>query len=100
MRYREPVVFPSEQDPLSDLIESCPVYGAPTGNTVKRVSGVDFPVRLASRRAGDPAALVAGAQRIREALGWEPQHDDLEEIVTHALAWEAHLAAKQVALAG
>ncbi|MFO1170991.1 MAG: UDP-glucose 4-epimerase GalE [Hyphomicrobiaceae bacterium] len=69
-------------------------------DTVKRVSGVDFPVRMAPRRAGDPAALVAGAQRIREALGWQPEHDDLDEIVTHALAWEAHLAAKQVAMAG
>lgn len=37
---------------------------------------------------------------ICEALGWQPEHDDLDEIVTRALAWEAHLAVKQVALAG
>ena len=44
--------------------------------TVKRASGVDFPVRLAPRRAGDPAALVAGADRIRDVLGWKPEHDE------------------------
>ncbi|KUL92835.1 UDP-glucose 4-epimerase [Bosea sp. WAO] len=58
---------------------------------VKKVSGVDFPVKLSPRRAGDPASLVAGADRIRSELGWQPQHDDLEEIVTQALAWEESL---------
>jgi UDP-glucose 4-epimerase len=58
---------------------------------VKEVSGVDFPVRLSPRRAGDPAALVAKADRIRAELGWRPEHDDLNEIVTQALAWEESL---------
>lgn len=57
---------------------------------VKKVSGIDFPVTLAGRRAGDPASLVAKADRIRE-LGWRPEHDDLEEIVSQALAWEEKL---------
>lgn len=60
--------------------------------TVKKVSGVDFPVRLSPRRAGDPAAIVAGSDKIRATLGWVPQHDDLTEIVTHALNWERGLA--------
>ncbi|MFN3672689.1 MAG: UDP-glucose 4-epimerase GalE [Bosea sp. (in: a-proteobacteria)] len=55
---------------------------------VKRVSGVDFPVKLSPRRQGDPASLIAKADRIRSALDWRPLHDDLEEIVRHALAWE------------
>jgi UDP-glucose 4-epimerase len=59
---------------------------------VKRVSGVDFDVRIAPRRAGDPAALVADSTRIRELLGWTPAHADLDTIVGHALAWEASLA--------
>ncbi|MDU0340396.1 UDP-glucose 4-epimerase GalE [Bosea rubneri] len=58
---------------------------------VKKVSGVDFPVKLSPRRAGDPASLIAGADRIRNELGWRPEHDDLEEIVTQALAWEESL---------
>lgn len=60
-------------------------------DVVKRVSGVDFPVRISGRRAGDPAALVAGAERIRAELGWRPQHDDVEGIVSQALNWERRL---------
>jgi UDP-glucose 4-epimerase len=64
---------------------------------MKRVSGVDFPVRLSPRRAGDPAALIAKADRIRAELGWVPQHDDLEAIITQALAWERKLIARATA---
>lgn len=59
--------------------------------SVKRVSGVDFPVEYAARRPGDPAAIVAANDRIRAALGWTPQYDDLDEIVRQALAWERRL---------
>lgn len=59
---------------------------------MKRVSGVDFPVRLSPRRPGDPAAIVARAERIRAELGWSPKRDDLDGIVRAALAWERHLA--------
>lgn len=58
---------------------------------MKRVSGVDFPVTLSPRRAGDPAAIVASADRIRATLGWTPQHDDLEAIIAQALGWERAL---------
>ena len=61
-------------------------------DTVKRVSGRDFTVRLCPRRAGDPARIVAQADRIRATLGWRPRHDDLDGIVTQALAWEERLA--------
>jgi UDP-glucose 4-epimerase len=57
-------------------------------DTVKRVSGVDFKVVVAGRRAGDPPAIVADASRIRSLLGFAPQYDDLSTIVGHALAWE------------
>ena len=58
---------------------------------VKDVSGVDFETRRAGRRAGDPAALVAGAERVRAELGWVPRHDNLREIVTQAYEWERKL---------
>jgi UDP-glucose 4-epimerase len=60
-------------------------------DVVKRVSGVDFEVRLSPRRAGDPAAIVAKADRIRERLGWRPRYDDLATIVDQALRWEKAL---------
>ncbi|MBJ6126479.1 UDP-glucose 4-epimerase GalE [Microvirga splendida] len=65
-------------------------------DVVKRVSGVDFEVRLSPRRPGDPAQLVAKVDRIRE-LGWTPQHDDLEAIVAQALRWEQALAGRKAA---
>jgi UDP-glucose 4-epimerase len=64
-------------------------------DTVKRVSGVDFAVELAGRRPGDPAQIVAAAERARAALSWHPQFDDLNTIVAHALAWERKLQACQ-----
>ena len=60
-------------------------------STVKRISGVDFEVRLAGRRAGDPASIIASNDRVRTELGWQPRHDDLDEIVRQALAWERKL---------
>ena len=57
-------------------------------NVVKKVSGVDFNVVIAPRRAGDPAAVVADATRARTLLKWTPKHDNLEDIVTQALNWE------------
>ncbi|MFV0279257.1 MAG: UDP-glucose 4-epimerase GalE [Rhodoblastus sp.] len=60
-------------------------------DVVKKVSGVDFPVTIADRRPGDPAAIVASNERIRTKLGWTPQHDNLEEIVRQALDWERRL---------
>ncbi len=60
-------------------------------DTVKRVSGRDFDVRYGPRRRGDPIEVVADASRIRARLGWQPDYDDLEVIVDHALRWEQHM---------
>jgi UDP-glucose 4-epimerase len=62
--------------------------------TVRRVSGVDFPVEEGPRRPGDPSALVASSRRIGEVLGWRPRHDDLEYIVRTAWRWEQKLHAQ------
>ncbi len=66
-------------------------------DAVKRASGVKMDVRLAGRRLGDPAALIAGAERIRDVLGWKPKLDDLDTIVRQALAWERQLSAYRAA---
>ena len=60
-------------------------------DTVKRMSGVNFKVEYAPRREGDPARIVAGSERARATLGWQPRFDDLPTIVTHALDWEREL---------
>lgn len=59
---------------------------------VERAAGHALDVRERPRRAGDPPALIAVADRIRQVLGWTPRYDDLDTIVTTALAWERRLA--------
>ncbi len=60
--------------------------------SVKRVSGVDFRVNMEGRRAGDSPKVVAKADKVKEKLGWVPDYDDLDTIVSHALAWERLLS--------
>jgi UDP-glucose 4-epimerase len=63
-------------------------------DAVKRVSGKALNVTMSPRRAGDPPSIVASSDKIRANLGWKPEHDNLDQIVAHALAWEKHLAQK------
>ena len=64
-------------------------------DAVRRASGRDFQVEIEGRRPGDPAALVANVERIRSTLPWQPQFQDIDTIVAHALAWEKRLAGKR-----
>ena len=59
--------------------------------SVEKVSGARLRIVEEPRRAGDPPALVARAERIRQELGWKPRLDDLDTIVRTALAWERRL---------
>ncbi len=63
-------------------------------DAVKRVSGVDFSVDFAPRRAGDPPEIVATGDKIKSVLGFKPRFDDLDLIVKHALAFERKLASR------
>jgi UDP-glucose 4-epimerase len=63
---------------------------------VKEVSGRDFPVRLAGRRAGDAVSIVANPSVAMQELQWVPQHDDLAFIVRTALDWEDHLGKRNM----
>ena len=55
---------------------------------IKEISSVDFPVVETPRRQGDPACVVASGDKIRQVIGWQPQHNSLDKIVTSALDWE------------
>lgn len=61
-------------------------------DAVDQVAGRKIARKLSPRRSGDPAQLVCDPALLRSTLGWQPRHDDLEEIIAHALAWERHLA--------
>ncbi|MFE6869996.1 UDP-glucose 4-epimerase GalE [Kitasatospora sp. NPDC057692] len=52
--------------------------------SVKRVTGREIPVVVSGRRAGDPAVLVASAERARQELGWTPRRPNLDDIVADA----------------
>jgi len=54
---------------------------------VRRITGHSIPTRLAARRAGDPATLVAGSGKIRRELGWQPRRSDLNDILESAWRW-------------
>jgi UDP-glucose 4-epimerase len=64
---------------------------------VEKANGASFKVDYVPRRAGDPAGIVAGADRVRQELGWQPKHNDLDFIVTSALDWEKHLQRRNAA---
>lgn len=55
--------------------------------TVKKVTGKEFPVTHAERRPGDPAILVGSCEKAKRILGWEPRYPDIGEIVSHAWNW-------------
>lgn len=60
-------------------------------DAVRRISGRDFEICLGGRRDGDIVSSVADSTRARTVLEWSPRHDDIDEIVASALAWEAAL---------
>lgn len=64
---------------------------------VEKAFGGPVNHKLAPRRAGDPVAIVAGADRVRSVLGWQPKHNDLDFIVQSALDWERHLMRRNAA---
>ncbi len=63
-------------------------------DVTRAVTGVDFKVTDAERRAGDPAVLVADASLAKHELGWKPQHDSLETIIKTAWQWETDFLCK------
>lgn len=56
-------------------------------DTARKVTGHEIPARIAERRAGDPARLIASSDKARQVLLWKPEHVDLEEIISTAWNW-------------
>ena len=68
--------------------------GTGTGNSVlevietaEEIVGAKIATQILPRRAGDAARLVAGSERLRNELGWQPRYKDLREIVESAWQW-------------
>ncbi|MBJ7388275.1 MAG: UDP-glucose 4-epimerase GalE [Sphingomonadaceae bacterium] len=60
-------------------------------DAVDRVTNNKLDRKMEGRRAGDPDALISDNRAIKDRFGWQPQYDDLDKIVQHALAWERRL---------
>ena len=66
-------------------------------SAVEKAHGGPIKANRVARRAGDPAAIIAGADRVKTILGWKPKYNDLDAIVASALAWENHLLRRNAA---
>ena len=60
-------------------------------DAVDRVTNQKIIRKIEGRRAGDPDALISDNSAIVERFGWQPEYNDLDTIVSHALAWERKL---------
>jgi UDP-arabinose 4-epimerase len=58
-------------------------------DAVERVAGRKLPRTVGPRRPGDPAALVASAEKAERLLGWRPRHSDIDTIIRSAWRWHA-----------
>ncbi|CAN5640624.1 UDP-glucose 4-epimerase GalE [soil metagenome] len=76
--------------------KSCLIYNIGNGqgftvleviDSVRRVTGKDIPLEEHERRAGDPAVLVASAEKIKQELGWKPNFAELDAIIESAWKW-------------
>ena len=56
-------------------------------DAAESVTGKSIPVKIAARRAGDPAVLVASSDRARHDLGWQPEFQDVRLIIESAWRW-------------
>ena len=56
-------------------------------DAARAVTGREIPVKEEGRRPGDPAALVASSQKIRDELGWVPRKPGVETMIADAWAW-------------
>jgi UDP-glucose 4-epimerase len=56
-------------------------------NAVSQATGAEVPVQIGARRAGDPSALYASADKACNVLGWSPHYTDIYSIVKTASDW-------------
>ncbi len=56
-------------------------------DTARTVTGRDIKVEMVSRRLGDPAQLVAGAECASKEIGWKPTRSSLRVQIEDAWRW-------------
>lgn len=56
-------------------------------DTARKVTDHPIPAKVSPRRAGDPAVLVASADKAKRLLNWQPRCPELETIIASAWNW-------------
>jgi UDP-glucose 4-epimerase len=56
-------------------------------DSIEAVTGRPVPHSEVARRPGDPPALFASSEKIREDLGWKPAWTDINQIIETAAKW-------------
>ena len=59
-------------------------------NKFQEIANIDLNYKMADRREGDPAKLVASNEKSKRLLGWTPEFSDIEVIIRDAWNWEMH----------
>jgi UDP-glucose 4-epimerase len=59
-------------------------------DVAQEVTGKKIKAEIAPRRPGDPARLIASAEKAKRLLGWKPKYPDLRSIIESA--WNWHVA--------
>ena len=59
-------------------------------NVARKVTNHPIPATITPRRAGDPARLIASSKKAKEILGWQPELDKLEDIISSAWKWHSN----------
>ena len=54
----------------------------------RKITGHPIPLEIASRRAGDPAILIASSKKARQVLKWNPTRENIEVMIQDAWTWE------------
>ena len=59
-------------------------------DVARKVTGFDIPAKEEARRSGDPAVLIATSEKAKNILGWKPEFDSLEKIISDAWRWHSN----------
>lgn len=57
-------------------------------DSAERITGQKCPLVYDTRRAGDPAVLMASNQKAKSVLGWEVRYNHIDDIIKTAWKWE------------
>ena len=68
--------------------------------SVEKITGRKVNSKIAKRRPGDPAKLIAAPEKAKAVLGWTPRYSDVDQLIQGAWAWHQAELARATPAAG